>query len=106
MDKIRNVIDDQKRRAIKAGRLPVYERILDTLRDMANPHGLCVVHVQTLAFATKDRYPECERPKLCELYAAVAYLAHAGAFEQIHPLPGHPEGVLRLRFPRKGLRDE
>lgn len=88
------------RAVVKGGHREVYERIFETLAGMVNPHshGVVVVNEQTLAFESKDRFPEYDRPTIGEIRDAMIYLRHAGRLERLRRSVNDPEGLFRVRI--------
>lgn len=84
------------RRVVKAGPLPVYYRIWETLEALANRFGIVVVHVQNLVFAVRDQFPEYSRPTVGEVDAAVVYGAYTNRLERLPHR--HSEGVIAVRL--------
>ena len=88
------------RAVVKGGHREVYERIFETLVSMLNPHsrGVVVVNEQTLAFESKDRFPEYDRPTIGEIRDAMIYLRHTGRLERLRRSITDPEGLFRVRI--------
>ena len=86
-----------QRRIIRGGALPVYFRIWETLRDMANPYGVVVASIQTIVFAVRDRFPEHPRPPMAEVEGAIVYGRHTGRLERLPRHVTDPEGMICVR---------
>ena len=84
------------RAVLKGGALPAYFRIWETLRDMANPYGVVVAPIQTIVFATRDRFPEHPRPTVAEVEGAIVYGRHTGRLERLPRHVNDVEGVIAV----------
>jgi len=93
------------RAVLKGGDLPVYFRIWETLRDMANPYAVVVAPIQTIVFATRDRFPEYPRATVAEVEAAVIYGRHTGRLERFRHHVRDPEGVIAVRVLKGSSND-